>query len=317
MLQLHRYHIQRMHADYRESEVIEMKSPASRVDIAGWWYELDQRVKIGLTVGLGVIVIILCIAAILLARTFFPPQGPAEPTLAVTSPPSTVPTEPPPTSTPEPTAPEPTEVPTPEPTQPAFLPDGENDAVVYESGDPVEEAPAGVDIRVASIRNDLSVTLGIPDEVPQGLADLATEGDVLLWLELYKPIPESPEERLEWLFALDMDDDTETGRPAGQRPINPDLGYEVAIGLAYEGSTYSTYVLIWQAGSWVAGPQATYLVDETGTLIGLAVPREELVAQVLELSGVETVPDDVKGRLVALAGTGANRIADFYPDLPE
>jgi hypothetical protein len=295
-----------------------MKGSASRVDIAGWWYELDQRVKIGLTVGLGVVVIILCIAAILLARTFFPPGGPAEPTEAVASPPSILPTAPRPTQTPMPTeAPEPTEEPTPEPTQPAFLPDDQGDAVVYESGNPVDETPAGADIRVASIGDELEVTLGVPDVVPEGLADLATEDDVLLWLELYEPVPESPGERLEWIFALDMDDDTETGRPAGQRPINPDLGYEVAIGLTYEGGTYGTYVLIWQAGSWAAGPQATYLVDETGTLIGLAVPREELVAQVSELSGVDTVPDDVKGRLAALAGTGANRVADFYPELPE
>jgi hypothetical protein len=294
-----------------------MKSPASRVDIAGWWYELDQRVKIGLTVGLGVVVIILCIAAILLARAFFPPQS-AEPTEAVTSPPSIIPTESLPTWTPEPTeAPEPTEVPTPEPTQPAFLPDDQGDAVVYETGEPADETPAGIDIRVASISDDLDVTLGIPEEVPEALADLATEGNVLLWFELYEPIPESPEGRLEWLFALDMDDNTATGRPAGQRPINPDLGYEVAVGLTYEDGTYGTYVLIWQAGSWVAGPQATYLVDESGTLVGLAVPREELITQVSELSGVETVPDDVKGRLVALFGTGASRIADFYPELPE
>lgn len=295
-----------------------MKGSASRIDVAGWWYELDQRVKIGLTVGLGVVVIILCIAAILLARTFFPPQESAEPTEAATEPPSILSTKPPPTWTPEPTlAPEPTEEPTAEPTMPAFLPDDQGDAVVYETGNPVEEIPAGTDIRIASIGDDMEVALGSPEEVPGGLADLATGDDVLLWLELYEPIPESPEGRLEWLFVLDMDDDTETGRPAGQRPINPDLGYEAAIGLAYEDGTYSAYVLIWQAGSWAGGPQATYLVDESGTLIGLAVPREELVAKVSELSGVETVPDDVKGRLAALAGAGANRIADFYPELPE
>ena len=208
-------------------------------------------------------------------------------------------------------------MPTPEPTKPAFKVDDQGDAVTYETGDPVDGAPAGVDIRVASIGDDLEVALGLPEEVPDGLADLATEGNLLLWLELYEPIPESPEGKLEWIFVLDMDDDTETGRPVGQRPINPDLGYEVAIGLAYENGTYSPYVLIWQAGSWVAGPQVTYLVDESGTLIGLAVPRDELVAKVSELSGVDAVPDDVKGRLVALAGAGANRIADFYPELPE
>ena len=213
--------------------------------------------------------------------------------------------------------PEPTDVPTPEPTKPAFMPDDQSDAVAYETGDPADETPAGVDVSIASICDDLEVALGLPEEVPDGLSDLAAEDDVLLWLELYEPIPESPEDKLEWIFVLDMDDDTETGRPAGQRPINPDLGYEVAIGLSYEDGTYSAYVLIWQAGSWAAGPQATYLVDESGTLIGLAVPRDELVAKVSELSGVDAVPDDVKGRLAALVGTGANRIADFYPELPE
>jgi hypothetical protein len=295
-----------------------MKSPASRVDIAGWWYELDQRIKIGLAVGLGVMVVILCVVAIFVARMLFPPQGPATPT--VESPVSVLPTEPPPTWTPKPTeAVEPTEVPTAEPTAPAFLPDGEGDAVVYETGDPVEETPVGADIRVASIGADMKVALGIPAEVPDDLAELATEDDVLLWIELYKPIPEEPEANLEWLFVLDMDGDTGTGRPAGQRPINPDLGYEVAVGLTYDPGTgvYNAYCLIWQAGSWVAGPAVSYKVSESGTLIGLAVSRADLIAKVSEASGVTAAPDAVKGRAAALAGKGTERIADFYPELPE
>jgi hypothetical protein len=297
-----------------------MKSPTSRIDIAGWWYELDQRVKIGLTVGLGVVVILLCILAILVAGNLFPSGETAEPTAEPTSAVSIVPTELPPTWTPKPTdPPEPTDEPTVEPTQPAFLPDDQGDAVVYETGNPVDETPAGADIRVASIGAGLGVAIESPVEVPEELAELATEADVLLWIELYEPIPEAPAQNLEWFFALDMDGDTATGRPAGQRPINPDLGYEVAIALTYDPATsaYSAYCLVWQAGSWVAGPAARYYVSESGTLIGLAVSREALVAKVSEASGVTAAPDAVKGRVAALAGKGAERIADFYPELPE
>jgi hypothetical protein len=296
-----------------------MKSPASRVDIAGWWYELDQRVKIGAAVGLGLIVIILCVAAILLARTLISPSSPLEPTLDAEAPVSVVPTAPPPTWTPAPTEAPPTEVPTPEPTTPAFAVDAQNDAVVYETGNPVEEIPDGIDIRIANIGADLAVALESPVEVPEALTGWATEDEVLLWVELYEPVPEEPTEKLEWFFALDMDGDTATGRPAGQRPINPDLGYEVAIALAYDPGTgaYSTYCLVWAAGSWVAGPAVRYTMDESGVLIGLAVPRAELVQSVTDNSGVTTVPDGVKGRVAAFSAAGAARIADFYPELPE
>ena len=297
-----------------------MKSPASRVDIAGWWYELDQRVKIGAAVGLGVIVIILCIAAILLARTLFPPSSPLEPTSDADSPASVVPTVPPPTWTPVPTdVPEPTDEPTPVPTVPVFAVDAQGDAFVYETGDPVEEIPAGIDIRVASIGADMAVALESPKEVPEALAEWASEDEVLLWVQLYEPIPEEPTERLEWFFALDMDGDTATGRPAGQRPINPDLGYEVAISLAYDptNGAYSTTCYVWAAGSWVGGPEVRYTMEESGALIGLAVPRAELVQSVADNSGVTAVPDNVKGRVAAFSAAGAARIADYYPELPE
>ncbi|MBN1976718.1 MAG: hypothetical protein JW918_04890 [Anaerolineae bacterium] len=296
-----------------------MKSPASRVDIAGWWYELDQRVKIGAAVGLGLIVIILCIAAILIASKLFPTSSPLEPTSDAESPVSVMPTAPPPTWTPAPTEVPPTEEPTPEPTVPAFAVDAQGDAVVYETGNPVEEIPAGIDIRVASIGAGMAVALESPEEVPEALAGWASGDEVLLWVQLYESIPEEPAEKLEWFFALDMDGDTATGRPAGQRPINPDMGYEVAIALAYDPGTdaYSTYCLVWAAGSWVAGPEVRYTIDESGALIGLAISREGLVQSVADNSGVTTVPDGVRGRVAAFSAAGAERVADFYPELPE
>ena len=67
----------------------------------------------------------------------------------------------------------------------------------------------------------------------------------------------------------------------------------------------------------MAGPSVRYTMDESGALIGLAVPRAELIQSVTDNSGVTTVPDGVKGRAAAFSGTGAERIADFYPELPE
>ena len=96
---------------------------------------------------------------------------------------------------------------------PVFAVDAQGDAFVYETGAPVEEIPAGIDIRVASIGADMAVALESPEEVPEALAGWASEDEVLLWVQLYEPIPEEPAEKLEWFFALDMDGDTATGRP--------------------------------------------------------------------------------------------------------
>ena len=65
-------------------------------------------------------------------------------------------------------------VPTPEPTTPAFSIDAQNDAVVYETGSPVEEIPAGIDIRVASIGAGMAVALESPEDVPEALAGWAS-----------------------------------------------------------------------------------------------------------------------------------------------
>jgi hypothetical protein len=294
-----------------------MKSSASRIDIAGWWYDLDQRAKLGLAAGLGLIVIILCITAVLLALNLFP-SGDSEVKETPTSPASILATAPMPTWTPLPTeALEPTEEPTLEPT-PVFQIDSENDVMMYETQDPVDQVPEGVDIQVANVAGDLSVVLASPPDVPEALAGWATEDEVLLWLELYKPIPEAPTDKLEWIFVLDMDGNTATGRPVGQRPINPDLGYEVAVALTYDADNgaYSAYCLVWASGSWVAGPQVRYYKSESGTVIGLALSRDALVTSVTENSAVTTAPDSVKGRVAALFGMGASRVADFYPELP-
>jgi hypothetical protein len=38
---------------------------------------------------------------------------------------------------------------------------------------------------------------------------------------------------------------------------------------------------------------------------------------VSQVTGVTAVPEAARGRAAALAGTGAQRVIDFYPDRPE
>jgi hypothetical protein len=297
-----------------------MKSPSSGIDVSGWWYGLDQRAKIGLAVGLGVFVIILCIATVLVARTVFAPAQ-SEPTGEATMLATSAPTEPPPTRTPEPTEVPPSPTNPPVPTDTPAPADAQGDVVTYNDAlEPVEEFPAGIDILVASIGPDMSIPFDAAGEVPDALADWATDDEVLLWIELQDAVPDAPEDRLEWIFVLDVDGDPETGQPAGARPINPDLGYEAAVSLSYnpDNEQYVTYYAVWDAETegWTTSSEVRYYIDESGTLIGLAVSRETLIEAVAEASGTTVVPGSVLGRAAALAGQGAERIADFYPDLP-
>jgi hypothetical protein len=208
-----------------------------------------------------------------------------------------------------------------EPTSVPAVDDPEGDVGAYESGDPVEGAPVGIDVRAASVESDLQVTLQPTDGVPAELVDWAAADEVLLWIALYDPIPDTPNESRQWLFALDLDGDIETGRPVGSARINPDLGMEAAIALFYDPANdqLSTYSLVWDAelGSWATGPEVRYYLDDSRTLVGLAVSLEALTESVAQATSVTVLPDAVKGRAAALAGAGEFRTIDFYPDLPD
>jgi hypothetical protein len=230
--------------------------------------------------------------------------------------------EPSPTPTPTPI---PTPTPTAEPTPEATVPspaDRQGDVGTYASGAPVEAAPEGVDIRSASVGTDLRIDLQPTAGVPMELAGWATEDEVLLWIALYEPIPEPPMVYTDWLFALDLDGDMATGRPAGTSRINPDLGTEAAIGVSYNPASgeYEPYFWIWDPaqGDWEVGPEATrsYLSDSR-TLIGLALPLETLTQNVAQIAGVTVVPEAVKGRAAALSYAEQQGVVDFYPDRPE
>jgi hypothetical protein len=225
-----------------------------------------------------------------------------------------------PTATPEPTATlVPTPTPTPEPVMPSSV-DAQGDVGSYDSGVPVEGVPAGVDISAASISSDLGVALQPTEGVPTELAGWAGEGEALFWISLHSPVANPPAVYLNWLFVLDVDGNTGTGRPVGSRRINPDLGDEVVIGVSYNptAGAYEPYSLVWNAsqGGWANGPGIRYTVDESRTLVAFAIPLEQLTQTVSQYSGTTLTPEAVRGRAAAESYVGELRVIDFYPNLP-
>ncbi len=304
----------------------------------------QQRVRAVWTVVFGIIVLAMCIGAALAARTLFVPTP--EPTPTTTSPISVAPMTPTtpltpmltntptpadtatPAETPAPT-PTPTTAPLPEPS-PTPPPDPQGDVGAYESGDPVEGVPGGVDIRTASVGADLRVVLQPTGGVPAELAEWAAEGEVLLWIYLYDPIPDPPTVFTDWVFVLDLDGDTTTGRPAGTVRVNPDLGYEVAIGVSYDDTSgkYEPYLLVWDPAklALVSKPDEPRFIlpalsevegNEARTLIGLALSLETLAENVEQTTGTTLVAGEVKGRAAVQSRAGGWKVVDFYPDRPD
>jgi hypothetical protein len=225
--------------------------------------------------------------------------------------------------------PTPTIVPTPIPTipptpttPPTPIPevDPVGDVGVYSTGAPAAQPPDGIDIRNASVTPDLHISLTAREGVPTEIEEWAQEGESVLWIALNSAIPESFAARTDWLFALDLDGNTATGRPVDSARINPDLGMEVALGLYYDpGGAYVPYFLVWDpnVGDWVDGPEEVrYTISEDRTLVALAVPLGTLQAQVAQVTGVTMVPGGVKGRAAAVYYTTPEPLIDFYPDRP-
>ena len=199
--------------------------------------------------------------------------------------------------------------------------DPQGDVGAYDTGDPVASPPAGADIRTASVKPDLRVALQPTEDIPAGLSGWAAEDEILLWVSLYEPVPDPPAVYSDWLFALDVDGDTTTGRPAGSARINPDLGTEAAIGVRYDVTSgeYAPYFLVWNSaqGDWAESLNVVrYWMNESRTLIGLALSLETLTQTVAQTTGVTLAPDAVKGRVAALSA-GEQVVIDFYPNRPD
>jgi len=221
-----------------------------------------------------------------------------------------------PTPTPPPTpTPQPTPVPTPTPL-PAADPQG--DVAYYTSGESAEPPIPGLDIQNASVAPDLRVVLGTRENLPAGLAEWAQEGEAILWIALYEPLPEAPLVNADWLFVLDVDGDPNTGRPPGTRPINADLGDEAAVGLYYtlETGTYAPFFSVWDPAqeAFVNGPAVVrFWLSEDRRVIGLAIPMATLRDEVARIAGATLVPEAVRGRAAAIAFVVPEPIADLYP----
>ncbi len=153
----------------------------------------QQRARELRTIALFIIILVLCVGTGLSAYIRFRSAPEASPTLTSTSvlvelsptrratlvTPSPLPTSTPtPTETPLPTA-TPTVVPSPTPTPPL---DPQNDMITYDTGDPVGEAPTGVDIRTANALGIREGVLVYPahDQATSGTLIIRGPGDVCL-----------------------------------------------------------------------------------------------------------------------------------------
>jgi hypothetical protein len=189
---------------------------------------------------------------------------------------------------------------------------------VYETEALAASAPVGVDIKAASVRlDDLQVVLQpAAEDVPEELAGWASEGEALIWISLHDPIPDPPAVTTRWIFVLDLDGNTATGRAPGTLKINRGLGDEVAVLLAYSGGTYNVEDWVWDSasGNWVAGPGGVrHTISDSRTLVALALPLDGFTQAVLQRSGVTVDLEAVKGRVAADA-YGEQRVIDYYPN---
>ncbi len=206
--------------------------------------------------------------------------------------------------------------------------DPPSDIVYYDVADMnqlVENPPVGIDIRSASVADDMRVNLQLAaEDIPAQLSSCAvlTDSEALLWIESYDPIvPETLASDFYWLFVLDLDGDVDTGRPSGTTAINPDLGYEAAVYVEYSNYEFSSYFLIWDAANAGFSPLISEGVrdclSESGTFIGIVLPLNVLGQKVEELAQVTPNFDAVKGRAAAETYVdGVRRVIDFYPNLP-
>jgi len=193
--------------------------------------------------------------------------------------------------------------------------------IIYDTSEPVAAFPGGVDIQAANVGADLLVSLQPTDGTPAELIEWANEGDVLLWVSLYDPIPDPPAAFTDWVFVLDVDGDQTSGRPPATVLVNPDLGYEAAIGVSYNEASgnYEPYFLVWDAAQLrlVSAGRPRFVVNESRTLIGLALPLASLTENVSQIAGVTLDPASVKGRVAAQSVVGGRKVIDVYPDLPD
>lgn len=216
-----------------------------------------------------------------------------------------------PTPTPSPTVPPPTATPSPGVVGPAAE-DAQGDVTTYQGGAPAVAVPAGMDIRAASVGADLQVVIQTGETVPAALAGFAGEGEVMVWIALYDPLPVVPSAGVDWLFTLDLDGNTQTGRApdSSATGIDAGLGDDAVLAMSSAGGAYSAYWLYWDTaqGQFVTRTDGVrYQIDDSRTLVGLAISSDMLV----QVAGVTVLPEGMKGRAGVVWYD--QQLVDLYP----
>jgi hypothetical protein len=242
-----------------------------------------------------------------------------QPTTAFTTAPKATPAE----QTPA----EPTSAPTTAPTQtsspsPSIFFDGVGDLVSFDTLEPVSVAPPGTDIRAACFSGGRQLMRTIPAELAGEISDWDTEENLILWLAFHQPVPTASDMERFWIFALDTDGDTATGRPVGEGIINPDIGVEATIGVHSDPATgieLAPYILVWNARLATSESQTLDLearLSAARDALFIRVPVGSLTETIKTLSKVEPNWDQTIGRALATATTSEGTVADFAPERP-
>jgi hypothetical protein len=211
----------------------------------------------------------------------------------------------------------PTQTPVPPTASPALDPQG--DVELYDTELPASGVPAGVDIQSASVQLDnLHVVLQpAAEDVPAEFEGWATEGEALVWISLYDPIPDPPLVTMRWIFVLDLDGNATTGRTPGSFKVNRGLGDEVALLLTYGGGGYTIEAWVWDnaTNQFTTGPGGVrYKVSDSRTVVALAFPLDTWTQSVLQHSGVTVNLEAVKGRVAVDTFPNDPRVIDYYPN---
>ncbi len=251
------------------------------------------------------------------AAALVTPENPAGGPVTTPGPAETTAIAPIPTFTPLPTA---IVLPTPTPTN-APPQDVAADVVSLIGGDAVAEPPQGVDIAACNIAGDTQVTRDLP---PAALKIGQTGGQLIVWLMLAQPVPESRTLDYHWLASLDVDANPETGRPKGDGYINPELGAEIGAGVfLYPDGELEPYLYIWdtEKGDWAADSEVPEIAEaalsETRDAVALIFPIVELNEALEEIAGVSLNPNLLKGRMATIASSNTEpAVVDFCPNLP-
>jgi hypothetical protein len=200
--------------------------------------------------------------------------------------------------------------------------DSASDLVSFDTLEPVALAPPGTDIRATCFDEELGLVQTIPKELRGDISDWDLGTNMILWATFHEPVPTIPDMERYWIFALDVDGDTATGRPIGEGIINPDLGVEATLGVHSNpeaGIELAPYALLWNDRLGTSETQTLELearLSATRGTLFVRIPLELLTETIRALSEVEPNWNRAIGRTLSTATTGERTVADFAPERP-